>query len=81
MNPTVIAAEPPGLVFAEEDEATILLSLDEGESDSFPGILRLAFTFGLSIGSKFAKLALLLFDDDLLQLLPLLLIDPLVFNP
>ena len=80
MNPTVIAAEPPGLVLAE-DEATILLSLDEGESDSLPGILRLAFTFGLSIGSKFVKLALLLFDDDLLQLLPLLLIDPLVFNP
>ena len=65
-----------------EAEFRILLSLDEGESDSFPGILRLAFTLGLSIGSRFARLAALLLDEDLLQLLLLLVPnDPLVFIP
>ena len=69
-------------MFAEVGPKT-LQSFDEGESDSFPGILRLAFTLGLSIGSKFARLVELLLEDALLILLLLTVPkDPLIFiNP
>ena len=56
--PADVAAGPSGLVLADAVPKR-LLSFDEGESDSLPGILRLAFTFGLSIGGKFARFAFL----------------------
>jgi len=63
-----------------EDVVKMLESLDDGDKDSLPGILRLAFTLGRSIGSRFARLALLLLEDALLPLFPPVTKDE-AFNP
>ena len=53
---------------------------DEDDKEDLPGILRLAFTLGRSIGSRLARLALLLLEDALFPPFPPVTKDE-AFNP